>query len=447
MAGDLFVVGLSWRTAPVAIREKLAFTDDELQNELATLLQSPCIDEGVILSTCNRVEIYGVAAIGSVATAAAAEARHFLVTSRDVSTESVAGKLYDHQHAEAARHVFRVASALDSLVLGETQILGQVKGAYGAAVAADATGQVLNRCLQQAFSVAKRVRTETGVSRGAANVSSVAVELAGHVFGELVGKRVLVIGAGKMSVLAARHLVAAGAGAISVTNRSPERAEELAAQIEGVARPWADLQNLITASDVIITSTASRQPVLVKKLVKPAMKARRNRPVVIIDIAVPRDADASISNLDGVYLFDIDDLQRVVAENIKERRREADAAGEIVQTELTGFLKWQRSQKVVPTIRNLREHFTRVATVEADKVIAALGDNHSPEERERAIRRLGNLIVNKLLHAPMSTLKHAEDPEAVVEVTQRLFDLPEEEVEEESESSDVDTPSPRAAET
>jgi len=326
-SGELFVVGLSWRTASVAVRERLAFRDEEVPRALGDLLGSPDIDEAVILSTCNRVEIYGLTSpgtTGSRAVAAAAEARSFLARSRGVAAEGLADHLYEVVDTDAIRHLFRVAAALDSMVVGESQILGQLKDAYGAAMRAQATGAILGRSMEKAFQVAKRVRSETGISRGAANVSSVAVELARRVFGDLMGKTVLVIGAGKMSALAARHLRVAGATSLLVTNRSPERAEELAAEVEGTARPWDDLPRLLAESDVVLSSTGATEPVLVPRLLKSAMKVRRWRPLVVVDIAVPRDADPAIAKLDGVYLFNIDDLERVVAENLKERQKEAD---------------------------------------------------------------------------------------------------------------------------
>jgi glutamyl-tRNA reductase len=250
------------------------------------------------------------------------------------------------------------------------------------------------------------------------------VELARHVFGDLAGKRVLVIGAGKMSILAARHLRASGAIEIGVTNRSAERAAELAEEIDGVAKPWHDLKTLLSEADVVISSTASAEPVLTKKLVKSAIKARRFRRQVIVDIAVPRDADPAVGKLDGVYLFDIDDLQSLVAENLKARQEEADSAEEIIAAEVIAFEAWQRSQKVVPTIRDLRKHFSDVASSEVEKILATVRDEADPEKREQAVRRLGSLIVNKLLHTPMAALKSDGDVATRVEVTRQLFDLP-----------------------
>ncbi len=428
MASELFVVGISWRTAPVAEREKLAFRDDELPDALAELLDAPSIDEAVLLSTCNRVEIYGVGGRStreSTSAAATAAAREFLARSRGVPGEHLASLLYEHTNAEAVGHVFRVAASLDSLVMGESQILGQLKSAYGSSVQAGATGPVLGRWLDRAFGAAKRVRTETGVSRGAANVSSVAVELAKRVFVELTGKTVLVVGAGKMSALAARHLRADGAGTILVTNRSPARAESLADEVDGVARPWDQLPQLLSIADVVISSTAAQSPILTKKLFKKVTRQRRYQPMVVIDIAVPRDAEASIGKLDGVYLFDIDDLEAVVAVNMKDRAGEAETAQRILEQESERFRQWLRTQHVVPTIRTLRKHFSDVARQEVEKTLAKLPPDASPEQREQAMRRLGDVIVNKLLHSPMTALKGTgeRDIESLAAAAEQLFDL------------------------
>jgi glutamyl-tRNA reductase len=444
MSSDLFVIGLSWRTAPVALREQLAFTDDELPEALEGLVGLPSIDEAMVMSTCNRVEVYGATsqvADASVLTEATAEAMSFLYRSRGIDAESVSASMYEHSQADAVRHVFRVASALDSLVIGEAQILGQLKSAYGFAVTSQTTGPVLGRCLEKAFSVAKRVRNETGVSRGAANVSSVAVELARRVFVELTGKNVLVVGAGKMSALAVRHLRTAGAGTIMVTNRSPEKAERLADEVDGIARPWDQLESLLALADVVITSTGAREPVLTRKLMKRVMKKRRYQSIVIIDIAVPRDADPAAGRLDGVYLFDIDDLQRVVTSNLKERAREAEAAHDLVDGEVTTFESWLRSQRVVPTIRALREHFSRVADAEVERTLKAVEKADTPKKREQAIRRMGALIINKLLHTPMTALKSGGDQPAVEELVSaanRLFELSGRENAERAADSDDD---------
>lgn len=293
----------------------------------------------------------------------------------------------------------------------------------------------MGRCMERAFGVAKRVRNETGIGEGAANVSSVAVQLARRVFGDLNGQRVLVVGAGKMSAAAVRHLRTGGAGSILVTNRSHEKAEALARQVDGVARPWDQLDKLLSVADVVISSTAAPQPVLTKKLFKRVTKLRRYEPLVVIDIAVPRDAEPAIGKMDGVYLFDIDDLEKVVASNLKERAREAEAAQRLVDSEVEQFRRWLMAQRAVPTIRSLRHHFSTVARAEVEKALGAMRDDLSVEEREKAIRRLGDVIVNKLLHLPMTALKRGdeEDIDALVTSAQRLFNLPREEEEDQAE--------------
>jgi glutamyl-tRNA reductase len=418
---ELFVVGISWRTAPVAVREKLAFRDEEVPGVLRGITGALPVTEALLISTCNRVEVYGVARPGQDPTG---PLRRFLAEARDVRPTDVADVLYDHRGGEAVRHVFRVASSLDSLVLGEAQILGQLKAAYGMAGQAGTSGPVLGRCLERAFGVAKRVRTETSISRGAANVSSVAVELAARVFGDLAGKRVLVIGAGKMSTLAARHLYASGAQRIVVTNRSPEKAEALAAEIDGVARPWEDLEGLLVDADVVISSTGARAPILTKPLFKRVTKARRWRPIMVIDIAVPRDAEPAIADFDGLYLFDIDDLEKVVAANLAERAKAAEHAARIVEHETGQFERWLRSQGVVPTIRALRERFAQVAEAEVQKTLDALARReHSPAQQREAIQRLVQLVVNKLLHPPTIALREATTPDEAALRAEVLCDL------------------------
>ncbi len=425
MSGPLFVVGISWRTAPVAIREKLAFREDEVAGVLDVLRGDAEVAEAMLISTCNRVEVYGVARGDAIDAAGAV--RGLLARSRGLHGDrAVADALYHHAGDAAIRHVFRVAAALDSLVLGEAQILGQLKSSFATAAGRGATGAVLGRCLERAFGVAKRVRTETQIARGAANISSVAVELAHRVFGDLTGKIVLVVGAGKMSTLAARHLRQAGVADILVTNRSPERAQRLADEIDGVARPWAQLEELLAAADVVISSTGAQEPVLTRPLLKRVAKARRWRSLMIVDIAVPRDADPAVGKLEGVYLFDIDDLEKVVASNLEGRARAADDAARIVDHEAAQFEQWLRSQHVVPTIRALREHFTHVADAEAQKTIDALRRKDlSAEQRDEAVRRLAQLVVAKLLHRPQTALRAAGpgDAERLVDSAVQLFGL------------------------
>ena len=416
----MFVVGISWRTAPVAVREKLAFREEELSGTLQAMTADLPVAEALLISTCNRVEVYGVGKPGHDPTA---DVRRFLAEQRGLRPGEVSEVLYDHRGPAAVRHVFRVASALDSLVLGEAQILGQLKEAYGIATSAGTSGPTLGRCLERAFGVAKRVRSETLIARGAANVSTVAVDLAGRVFGDLKGKRVLVVGAGKMSTLAARHLRRQGAEHIVVTNRSPEKAERLAAEIDGIARPWADLEKHLAAADVVISSTGAREPILTRDVFKRVTKARRWRPVVVIDIAVPRDAEPAIADFDGVYLFDIDDLEKVVAANLSERGKAAEHAVRIVEHEAGQFEHWMRSQGVVPTIKALREHFNQVAETELHKTLDTLGRrDHTPVQQREAVERLVHLVVNKLLHQPTAALR-ASAPGAAAVRAEALCEL------------------------
>jgi glutamyl-tRNA reductase len=299
------------------------------------------------------------------------------------------------------------------MVVGEAQILGQLKESYKFAGTAGTSGPVLSRAIERAFGVAKRVRTETAIARGAANVSSVAVELAGRVFGNLAGKSVLVVGAGKMSSLAARHLYSNGAQRIVVTNRSPEKAEALAEEIEATARPWAELEQLLAAADVVISSTGAREPVLTKAMFKKVAKARRYRPMMVIDIAVPRDAEPSIQDVDGVYLFDIDDLDKVVAANLAERQKAAEHAGKIVEHEASQFEHWLSSQGVVPTIRALREKFAAIGDAEVAKALDQLARKELTRDQQRElIQRVVQLVINKLLHQPMAVLRGAAPGDA-----------------------------------
>jgi glutamyl-tRNA reductase len=428
---ELFVVGMSWRTAPVAVREKLAFREEEVPVALSAMTAKLPVAEALLISTCNRVEVYGVSKPGGDAASAV---RAFLAEQRGVKPSDVAEHIYEHRGSAAVRHVFSVASSLDSLVVGEAQILGQLKEAYSVADAAGTKGSVLSRCLERAFGVAKRVRTETTIARGAANVSSVAVELAGVVFKDLAGKNVLVIGAGKMSALAARHLYASGAQKIVVTNRSPEKARALAEEIEGDAKPWEDLQGLLVDADVVISSTGAREPILTKALFKKVMKARRWRNVMVIDIAVPRDAEAAIGELDGVYLFNIDDLDKVKQANLAERAKAAEHAAKIVEHEAGQFEHWMRTQGVVPTIRALRERFVQVADAEMQKAFDQLARKELTRDQQRELmQRVVQLVVNKLLHQPTTVLRGADRGEAAVlaNAVCELFGLmPDEEAQE-----------------
>ena len=416
MVAELLVVGLSHRSAPLGVREKIAFGEDEQEAALAQLQHLAAIGESMLLSTCNRVEVFAAAPDPS---RAVVEVAAFLTQK---GGQSLADHLYDHVGAAAVKHVFRVASSLDSLVVGEPQILGQLKDAYQLAARAGSVGPLLGRCLERAFGVAKRVRSETAIARGAANVSSVAVDLAKRIFGSLDGKIVLVIGAGKMSDLAARHLREDGVDTIRVINRTEGRARELAERIGGVPVPWEALDEELLLADVVISSTGARQPVLTKVRLKAVLKARRYRPLFIVDIAVPRDVEADAGKLDGVYLFDIDDLENVVAQNRKGRDDEAQSAERIVEAETAQFLAWVRAQGVVPTIKELRERFLSVALAEVERTLAALG-GRLDNAGQASVRSMAEAIVAKLLHTPLMALKSNEEVDLLVAATRRLFAL------------------------
>jgi glutamyl-tRNA reductase len=417
---EIVVLGLSHKTAPVEVREKLAFPTESVEPALRALLELPHVRESLIVSTCNRVE--ALATVDSPA--ALGVIRHFLAEARGIDPEVLAAHTYEHAGRDAVHHVFRVAASLDSMVVGEPQILGQVKEAYGAAQHAGTIGPLLDRCLTRAFTVAKKVRSETRIAAGAASISSVAVDLAERIFGKLDGRLVLVIGAGEMADLAARHLHAAGCADILCVNRTYEHAVELAARVEGQARHWEELEGLLATVDIVISSTGAKEPILSYPRVQQVMKARRYRSLFLIDIAVPRDIEARVGDLDNVYRFDIDDLEKVVAENMKERQKEAGRAEKIVEAETAEFLAWLKRQGVVPVIKQLRERFTQVAHGEVERTLAAcptLG-----ERERRSVQAMADAIVNKLLHPTLTALKRdgaGEEGDELVEAARRLFAL------------------------
>ena len=427
--GELVVVGLSHRTAPVGVRERLAFPAGELEASLRQLCALPAVTEGLILSTCNRVEVYVAGGAGAMAAAAL---RSFIATTRGVDGATLSAHLYEHAGVAAVRHAFRVAASLDSLVVGEPQILGQLKDAYGAAARTGTLGSLLGRCLERAFSVAKRVRTETGIARNAASVSSAAVELAQQIFGDLAGKLVLVVGAGKMSGLAARHLRGAGCADVLVTNRSAERAVELAREIDGKARPFETLDQMLVLVDVVISSTGAPEPILTRARLKPIMRQRRHRPLFLIDIAVPRDVAADAADLDGVFLYDVDSLEAVVADNLRGRMREAEQAERIVDDEVSRFARWLEQRDIGPTIRALRQKADLIARAELERTPAGLPS--LDERARRSLQAMTSAIVNKLLHAPTTALKDPRRGEEMATAVRDLFALEVAEVASEGEA-------------
>ncbi len=417
----VFVAGLSHRNAPVSLREQLAVEDDKLRELLQDVHATGVLREAVLLSTCNRVELYGVAEAPGEARAAVF--RH-LCRYRGIDPATVEPVLYTHEDEEAVRHAFRVASSLDSMMIGEPQILGQVKDAFALAQACEVVGPALHTLFTQAFTVAKKVRSETDIGRHAVSVAFAAVELAKKIFTTLAGKSVLLLGAGKMSELAARHLVEQGAFPIYVVNRTWARAQELARALAGTAVPFDELATAMAAVDIVIASTAAPTPVVTRETVQRAMQARRGRPLFFIDIAVPRDVEAGVSTLDDVYCYDIDALRQVVDANIRERVREAQRAEGLVEREVARFAARLRDVEVIPTIVSLRERLEEIRLGEVRKTLARLPE--ASAETRAAIDALSSGIVNKVLHAPITKLRESSRAGASrswLELVHELFAL------------------------
>ncbi|MCB9599212.1 MAG: glutamyl-tRNA reductase [Sandaracinus sp.] len=436
---DLVVVGLSHHTAPLELRERLAAPKGELP-ELLRALTGMVFEEAVMVSTCNRVELYGVAADAGRATHAARE--H--LRSRSGGSE-VDGVVYVHRGADAVRHAFRVAASLDSMVVGEPQILGQFKEAFETANETGTVGTLLGRCFTRAFAVAKRVRSETGIAEGTVSVSSIATSLAKKIFGELEGRRVLLLGAGEMGEAAGKSLAGSGSRLI-VVNRSPEKAVTLARELGGSAIGYEQLAAELVSVDVVICSTSSPSFVLTQDLMKGVVKARRHRPLFVIDIAVPRDVDPRVGNLENVFLYDVDDLQKVAQENLDARRKSAEAAERIVEIEVGEFEVWRRSLELTPTIVAMRQRFEETLRAELERTLPRLGG--LDDKQRQTLERMTTAMANKLLHGPLTTLKGAAgEPEgaALIAAARALFELdePEEKVEQAETARPASVPAPK----
>jgi glutamyl-tRNA reductase len=394
----ILVVGLSHRTAPLPVREAVAFPKESIPEALGRLRATAGVDEAVILSTCNRVEIYGRAREpGAVERVA-----RFLADHGRLAPEALT-HLYRLEGDAAVRHAFRVAASLDSMVLGEPQILGQVKAAYEDAAAATSLGSQLNALRNRSIAAAKRARSQTGIGQNAVSISFVAVELARKIFGDLRERTVLLVGAGKMSQLAARHLVRGGARASVLGGRRFERAAELAASLGGRAAPFESLREELGRAEIVISGTGAPGTVMERADVEAAQAMRRYRPLFLIDIAVPRDIDPEAAKVKGVFLYDLDDLKAVAEANLRERRKEAAAAEAIVEREVQEFLAWRSSLEVVPLVVELRQRGEEIRRHEIAKARARLG-SLTPDQ-EKAIEGLTTSIVNKILHAPTVQLK------------------------------------------
>ncbi len=418
---NFLIVGLNHKSAPIEIREKLSFPSTTIQEPLTKLCSLKAINEGVILSTCNRVEVMGVT---NDVDKGLWQMKSFLSSFHSISMSELDPHLYTYSCEEAVRHIFRVASSLDSMVLGEPQILGQVKEAFGYATEYGTSGVIINKLFHKAFNVAKRVRTETKISSSAVSISYAAVELAKKIFGELQGKSVMLIGAGEMGELAARHLVNNGIREIFIANRTFERAVNMAKSFNGTPVMLREILHYLKRVDIIITSTAARDFIITPEMVKEAMRERRNSPAFFIDIAVPRNIDPKVNKVSNVYLFDVDDLQGVVAANLKEREKEARYAEKIVMEELEGFCQWVSSLNVVPTIKSLRERFEEIRKLEIEKTLPGL--KNVTDKEKKSLEAMTSAIINKILHHPVTHLKKEHDSvegDLYIEATRKLFNL------------------------
>ncbi len=421
----LFLLGVSHRTTPVELRERLDFATRGLGGALAALAARPSTEEAVVLSTCNRAEIY--VACGEV-TSARTDLLAFLAEYHDLPADALLPHLYERVDSAAAQHLFRVAGGLDSLVVGEPQILGQVKDAYSAAADGGTAGPVLNKVFPWSFTVGKRVRTETALSEGAVSVSFAATALAKKIFGDLAGRTVLVIGAGEMGKLTAQHLKGQGVERVVITSRTLAHATALAESIGGTAVAWSEMLGSLAQADIVITATGSTLPILSRPQVATVTRARRNRPLFLIDIALPRDVDPAVGDLDSVFLYNIDDLQAIVQENLTKRAAEVARAEAIVADEVRKFETWLSARRAIPTVVALRQRFEAIRRNELERLQPKLAG--LPPEAKTRVDEITRLLVEKLLITPTEQLKSTPDPDRVrtyADALTRLFALDTEE--------------------
>ncbi len=417
----IVVLGLNHKTAPVELRERLHFPEKDLPGSLASLSALTGVEECLILSTCNRVELYAVMPGGREAGTALLG---FLRDERKAPAEALAESCYLHAEADAVRHAFRVPCSLDSLVVGEGQILAQVKAAYTIAAREGATGPVLNNLMERGLHVAKRVRTETGIATAPVSIASVAVDLGRRIFGDLANRTVMIVGAGEMADLAITHLRDEGITTILVANRNYHRAVELADRVGGRAITFDLMRDALVEADIVISSTGAPHLILKREDLAEVIPRRHYRPIFLIDIAVPRDIDPQVNDVDNVYLYDIDDLQAVVATNLATRQQEALRADAIVDREVEQFVQWLQSLEVVPTIVSLRERLEAIRRTELEKALVNL-EGLRPEQQE-VLAALTTAMVNKILHAPMAELKRqaaAHNGHKCATVLRTLFGL------------------------
>jgi glutamyl-tRNA reductase len=419
---NIIIVGLNHRTAPVELRERLAVPESRLPEAVARLKGWPGVAEALILSTCNRVELYAV--VKDTALGFESLREYFVKIAPTVSGEELVPYLYYFDGHDAIRHLFRVTSSLDSMVVGEPQILGQVKVAFDVALTQKTTGVVLNKVLKKAISVGKRVRSETGIAANAVSVSYAAVELAKKIFQNLAGKTVLLIGAGEMAKLAARHLMQAGMQNVMITTRNFELAVDVAKHFNGLPVPFNDFPEEMSNADIVICSTGAASYLVTAEDVQKALWTRRNRPMFLIDISVPRNIEPAVGAVDNAYLYNIDDLQGHVEKNLEQRRQEAMKAEDLVKEEVGLVTRWIKSLEVLPTILALRRKADDIQKGELERILSRLGPL-TPRQRE-LVEELASAISNKLLHGALVALKAEADSTngpLFTEIAQRLFDL------------------------
>jgi glutamyl-tRNA reductase len=430
----LLLLGVSHKTAPLDLREKLDFSSRDVGAAVEALAARSSAAESVVLSTCNRSEIY---VASDALDAAREEIIRFLSDYHQLPAESFTPHLFSFSEAEVAEHLFRVAAGLDSLMVGEPQILGQVKDAFQAAAERRCTGPVLRKLFDWSFNVGKRVRSETALGEGAVSISYAAVQLAKKIFGRLGGRRVLVVGAGEISTLTAQHLRAQGVAEVAITSRTAAHAQALATEVGGHWVPWEGLPNALGSADIIVTATGSQRPIITKAHIESAIGRRRD-PLFIIDVAVPRDVEASVSDIEQVFLYNVDDLQSIVHENISKRASEIERAEAIVREELVRFAAWQKSRGAIQTVVALRDRFDAVRRAELQRLDPKLAG--LPPETRALFDQLTRLIVEKLLLDPTEQLKALPDEEtqaAYTEAINRLFRLRDEGFTEPGGSADT----------
>jgi glutamyl-tRNA reductase len=419
---EIVLLGLNHKTAPVELRECIAFSADETADALEALKKDPLIKEILLFSTCNRVEVLLVT---DESTRAVESAKKYIADYNKIPLSQFQDALYIHQGDDAVRHIFRVAASLDSMVLGEPQILGQIKIAYRTATQKKCSGVILNRLLHRTFFVAKRIRTETGIGDRAVSISYAAIELARKIFGDLDQKKALLIGAGEMAELAVEHLIRNRIGEILIANRTFERGVELAKQFNGEAVRFEELGDCLQTVDIIISSTGSPDFVVTRDQVKGIIRSRRNRPLFFIDIAVPRDIDPQINRITNTYVYDVDDLKGVIEENIEDRQREAIKADRIVDEAVIHFRQWYENLDVVPTIVAIRNKLEALAEAEVKKTLQS---SKIPDEYREALQRMVEALINKILHDPTKILKnnhHHDHKSVLLDITRKLFNLDE----------------------